>query len=121
MDIAIKVVGVVIIIMGVVNAANPLVLLNTLKFLKAGKRIYIIAIARLALGILFLISARECRQFWVVFCFGLLFLLSGSLVIIMGPERTGRMIEWFEKRKTFVLRILGVIVALFGAVILYAA
>ena len=121
MDIAIKVVGVVIILMGVVNVANPLIILNILKFLKPGKRIYLLAIARFALGILFLISARECRQFWIIFCFGLLFLLSGALVVIMPPERIRKMIEWFEKRKPFVLRILGIVVALFGVIVLLAA
>lgn len=121
MNIAIKVIGVLIILMGVLYMIKPNVMKSLMQFFKKGSRIYAAGIARLALAVVFLLAAGECRLKWVIAGFGIIFLLSGLLVFMLGAKRLGPMMEWFGKQPGLILRILAGIVLAIGAIITYSA
>ncbi len=121
MDTVIKIVGMVFVVMAVVCLLKPDVMKRIMDFFKKGKRIYFAGLVRLVLAVVFLLSARECRQFWVIFAFGILFLISGLLIFMIGAEKLRPMFGWFQNKSAAFLRVMAAIVLAVGAVIIYSA
>lgn len=121
MDIVIQSLGILFALVGIVYLLRPDVMKWLMEFFKQGKRIYFVGVIRFALAVVFLIGARECKHFWVIFVFGILFIIGGLLIFILGSEKTKRMIEWWQKRSVVLLRVMAVITLAIGAVIIYSA
>ena len=121
MDIVIKIVGLVIAAVGIVYIIKPNVMNRIIEFLKKGKRLYIAAPVRLALAVVFLVGARECRYSWVIFAFGILFLITGILVLVLGPKKLTPILEWWLKQPTLLLRLMALIAVAIGIVIIISA
>lgn len=121
MDIIIRSLGIVIVVVGIVYLLRPDVMKWLIEFFKQGKRIYLAGLIRLALAVIFLLGARECKHFWVIFAFGILFLIGGLLIFILGPEKLRRILDWYQKQSALLLRVIAVIVLAIGAIIIYSA
>lgn len=121
MDIIIRSLGIVIVVVGIVYLLRPDVMKWLIEFFKQGKRIYFAGLIRLALAVIFLLSARECKHFWVIFAFGILFLIGGLLIFILGPEKFRRILDWYQKQSALLLRVIAVIALAIGAIIIYSA
>jgi len=121
MDIVIKSIGIVIILIGIVYLLRPNVMKWLIGFFRQGKRIYLAGLIRFALAVVFLVGARECRRFWVVFAFGILFLIGGLLIFILGPEKIKRVLDWWQKQSILLLRVMAVLALVIGAVIIFSA
>jgi uncharacterized protein YjeT (DUF2065 family) len=92
-----------------------------MEFFKQGRRMYFAALLRLAFAIVFLLAARQCRFFWVIFAFGVLFIISGLLIFILGLERVKSYISWWQRQPLVLLRIMALIGFAIGAIIIYSA
>ena len=121
MDIVIKIIGIVFVFIGIVYLLKPEVMKWLMEFFKKGKRIYLAGLIRLALEVIFLLAARECDIHWIIVTFGVLFLISGILLFMIGPEKFKSMIEWWQKQSALLLRVLALITLAVGAVIIWAA
>jgi hypothetical protein len=91
------------------------------EFFKKGSRLYVAAPIRLALAVVFLIGARECKQFWVIMVIGILLLISGILVLVLGPKKLVPILEWFQGQSEFLQRVVALIVLAVGVVIIISA
>ena len=121
MDTVVKIIGIVFVVMMIVYLLKPNVMKRLMEFFKQGKRMYFAALIRFVLAIVFLLAARECDQFWVIFGFGILFLISGLLIFILGLEKVKSYIGWWQKQSVLLLRVMAVIGLAIGAIIIYAA
>ena len=121
MDIIIKIIGIVFIAIAIVLLLKPTVMNQLMEFFKKGKRIYFAGLVRLALAVIFLLGARECDITWVIVVFGILFLISGLLIFMLGPEKCKSMIDWFQKQSALFLRVMAIITLAIGAIIVYSA
>ncbi len=121
MDIIIRSLGIVIVVVGIVYLLRPDVMKWLMEFFKHGKRIYLAGLLRLALAVIFLLGARECKHFWVIFAFGILFLIGGVLIFILGPQKIKRILDWYQKQSALLLRVIAVIALAIGAIIIYSA
>jgi len=121
MDNVIKIIGIVFVAIAIVYILKPGVMNRLFEFFKKGNRLYLAAPIRLALGVVFLMGARECKQFWVIFAFGILLLISGILVLVLGPNKLRPMIEWFQKQSGVLLRAMALLVLAIGVVIIISA
>ena len=121
MHIAIKSLGILIALMGIVYLLRPEFIKRLMNFFKKGKRIYLPGVLRFALAIVFFLGARECRYFWVIFASGMIFLTGGLLIFTLGPERIRRILDWDQDQPILVFRIIALIVLAFGAIIIYSA
>jgi len=121
MDIVVKIIAVAFILMGVLLAAYPQLLKRLIGLVAKGIRIYLIGLIRLALAVVFLLAARECKNFWLIFIFGILFLLSGLLVFLLGPRRLRPMLDWLQRQSALLLRVLAVVIVLIGILIVVEA
>jgi len=121
MDTVIKIIGIVFIAMTIVYFLKPDVMKWLMEFFKKGKRIYLAALVRFTLAVVFLLAARECDITWVIVAFGILFIISGLLIFILGLERVKAYIGWWQKQSTLLLRLVSLIGLALGAIIIYSA
>lgn len=121
MSTAIQIIGIVIVAIGVVYILKPSVMKRLFEFFKKGNRLYVAAPIRLALAIVFLVGAGECKQPWVIIAIGILLLISGILVIVLGPKKLVPMIEWFQGQSEILQRVLALIALAVGVVIIISA
>ena len=121
MVVAIKVIAVAFILAGAVYIVRPAAVRGLIAFFKKGKRIYVSPAVRFALAILFFVAAGECKNRWVVLCFGMLFFVSALLIVGLGAARLGRILEWFERQSHLLYRFAGAATVAVGVVILLYA
>jgi uncharacterized protein YjeT (DUF2065 family) len=121
MDLVIKIIGIVFVAIAVVYILKPGVMSRLFDFFKKGNRLYVAVPIRLGLGVVFLVGARECKQSWVIFAFGILLLISGILVLVLGPKKLRPLIEWWQRQSAVFLRAMALIVLALGVVIIISA
>jgi len=121
MDVVVKIIGIVFIFMTSVYFLKPDVMKRIIEFFKQGRRMYFAGLIRFALAIVFLVGARECKRFWVIFAFGILFIISGLLVFIIPLEKIKAYIGWWQKKPPLLLRLMALIALAIGAIIIYSA
>ncbi|MFZ2146792.1 MAG: hypothetical protein WAV28_06180 [Sedimentisphaerales bacterium] len=121
MDIVIKSLGIVFVLIGFVFLLRPDIMKWLINFIKRGKRIYLAALIRIALAIVFFVGALECKYPKVIIAFGILFLLAGLLIIALGPERTRRILDWYENQPLLIFRVIAIVPMVLGAIVIYAS
>ncbi len=121
MSTVIQIFGVVIVAIAIVYILKPGVMNRLFEFFKKGKRLYLAVPIRLALAVVFLLGARECKQFWVIFAFGILLLISAILILVLGPNKLRPVIEWWQRQSAVFLRAMALIVLAIGVVIIISA
>jgi uncharacterized protein YjeT (DUF2065 family) len=119
--ILIKSLGIIISLMGIVYLLRTDIIKKLMSFFKKGKRIYLPGILRLALAVVFLVAARECRYPWIIFASGIIFMAGGLLIFLLGPEKIRRMLDWYQKQSTLIFRVIALIVLVFGVIIILSA
>jgi len=119
--IAIKSLGIIITLMGIAYLFRPDIIKKLMEFFKKGNRIYFPGLLRLALAVLFLFAARECRYPWIIFASGIIFLAEGLLIFILGPEKIRRIFDWYDEQPTLIFQIIAVIVLVFGIIVIFSA
>jgi hypothetical protein len=121
MVIIIKSLGSVLVLIGFVYLFRPVILKNLMTFFKKGKRVYFSGLIRFALAVVFLLAATQCRKPKIVGIFGILFLISGILIFVLGPDMIRRIFDWYEKQSTVVFRMIASAVIAVGTVIIFSA
>jgi uncharacterized protein YjeT (DUF2065 family) len=119
--IFIKSLGIIISLLGIVYLLRPDIIKKLMNFFKKDKRIYLSGVLRLALAVVFLVAARECRYPWIIFACGIIFLTGGLLIFLLGPERIRKILDWYEEQSTLIFRVIAVIVLVFGLIIILSA
>lgn len=119
--IAIKSIGMLISLMGIVYLLRPDIIKKLMVFFKKGKRIYLAGILRLALAVIFLVAARECRYPWIIFVSGIIFLAGGLLIFLLGSEKIRKILDWYQEQSTPIFRVIAIIVLVFGIIIILSA
>ena len=121
MDVVVKIIGIVIVALALAYLLKPEIMEYLMEFFKEGKRIYLAGLIRVVLAIVLLVAARGCDSPRMVVFFGILFLISGLLTFIIGPERAKSIINWYQGQSPLVLRLLALIALVIGVAIIYSA
>ena len=121
METIIKVIGTVIVCIGLVYLIRPEIMRATTRFFSKGSRLYIAALVRFALAIVFIMGARHCGRIWVIVMFGLIFLLSGLMIFMLGLQKAKGILRWYLEQPKFISRVVAGIVLVVGLIIVYAA
>jgi len=119
--IVIKSLGMLFALMGIAYLLRPDIIKKLMGFFKKGKRIYLAGLLRFALATVFFVGARECRYFWVIFACGIIFLTGGLLIFSLGPEKTRRILSWYQEQSTLIFRVVALIILAFGIIIILSA
>ncbi|MHC4659019.1 MAG: hypothetical protein ACYS83_07575 [Planctomycetota bacterium] len=118
---AVRIVGIIIALAGVVYLLKPSVMKWLMEFFKQGRRLYFAGLIRFALAVIFFSAYRDCDQRWVIFAFGILFLISGMLIFVIPLEKLKAYIGWWQKQSLILLRVMALIAVAIGAVIIIFA
>ena len=121
MNIAVKIIGILFVLIGIVYLLKPDTLKHLIGFLKKGKRIYFVGVIRIILAVIFLLAANQCKKAWIVIVFGILFMLSAVLVFMLSSEKLKAITAWYEKQSFLVLRVFALIAVVAGTIIIYSA
>lgn len=120
MALAVKFIGLLIIIMGAVFLFRPEAIRKLWAFFEKDKRLYLAGAVRIIFGIIFLLSASQCRLRGFIAVLGLLFLLSGMLIFFIGPDKIKVVLRWWSEKPLFVLRLAAIMIIGLGVLIVYA-
>jgi len=121
MRAVIFILGILIIGEGVLFLLKPGALTTVVKFFAEGRRMYIVGVLRLVLGVICLVSAHECAIQWLIIIFGILLCTGGTLVFAIKLDKLKAILAWWQQRSAVTIRLLGVVALAIGAVITYAA
>ncbi len=122
MDKIIMAIGILIVLEGVLLLIKPDWMQKAIRFFTKGKMLYLAALLRLVLGVLFLVSARECdKQPWIIFGFGILLLLAGAVMFVIRLDKLKAYLNWWLQRSLITIRLLSIIAFVIGGVIFWAA
>ncbi len=117
----IKGLGILFVLMGVAYLLRPDILKMLMGFFKKGKRVYVAGLVRFALAVVFLLAATQCRRPRIIGALGVLFLLSGLLIFVLGPDRIRRIFDWYAKQSALVFRIIACVIIAVGAITIFSA
>lgn len=117
----IKIIAILIILTAIWYLIKPDFVKALMRFFAKGNRIYIPALLRFTLAVVFLLAAGQSNHPRIIAVFGIIFIISGLLIVILGPNRIRVIFDWYLNQPTFILRVLAVITLAIGALILYAA
>ena len=121
MLILVRLIGIVVIGMGIIFLINPKLYKQYIAFWEKGRRLYIGGILGILLGVILLLAASQCRLVGVIVTLGIITLAKGILILALGPERMKSMLRWWQRRPLLVLRLLTPIAIAVGALLLYSA
>ena len=121
MDKVILVIGIVFGVIGVFFVIKPDVAVKLMKAIMKGPLVYIPGILRIALGVVFLVSVRECEIKWVILTFGVLMVVAGVVLLMTKAVKLRAFFEWWTKRSLWVIRVGWLLAVACGGVIAWAA
>jgi len=119
--IVIKSLGILFVLLGVAYLLRSDIIKGLMAFFKKGRRIYFAGVLRFALAVVFLTAAAECRIPVVIGALGIIFLLSGALIFLLGPERIRAILDWYEQQPVAIFNFIATVVVFVGAVIIFSA
>jgi len=115
------VLGIFIASMGLTIIFNPEVMKKMIAYWKQGKRIYAGGLLRALFGVIFLLSVPQARLAAVMYGLGILVLISALIVFAMGLEKIKVTLDWWDKKPSSMLRIMGLLAFAIGFLIIYSA
>jgi len=121
MQLLITIIGVLVIVEGLAIMINTAWIRPLLDFFAKGKRLYIAAGIRIALGVLFIYAASYCEHNRTILILGLIFLAAGIFNVSASLEKQKKIIEWWKPKPDYVFSLLGLLAVLIGLLIVYGA
>lgn len=112
--------GALIGIAGLIGVATPAGLLRLMSRFVTQPRLYVIAAARLAIGVVLLLAAPQCRLTILVQITGVVAIVSGIATALIGEARVRRTLGWFTALPPAVIRLFCAGAIVFGAALVYA-
>lgn len=116
---AVKIIGIVIVCMGILFLLSPNALKQLMAFVGQGRRIYGAGVFRTLIGGVLLFAAPQARVPEVIIVFGILFLAGGIAIFAIPIEKIKSVIDWFSKKSLLALRFLGFVPLAIGVLLIY--
>lgn len=117
MVLLIKLVGFLIMALGLAIFASPQFTQKIFDFIKEGKRVYYAGVLRSGVGLILFICSSQSLVPLAAISLGLMFLVSGIAVFATEPDRLKAFIAHYSEMPGLILRLLGLVAASFGILI----
>jgi len=121
MAMLIRLLGAVVVVMGLIFGIKPEVFQKYVKFWNSRKRIVIGGIISFLFGVVFLLSASRCRVPAVITILGIWAIIKGIILFVLKERRLSTYLEWWSKKPLSVMRLIGIISLAFGILIIWCA
>ena len=121
MAMLVRLLGAVVVVMGLIFGIKPEVFQKYVKFWNSRKRIVIGGIISFLFGVVFLLSASRCRVPAVITILGIWAIIKGIILFVLKERRLSTYLEWWSKKPLSVMRLIGIISLAFGILIIWCA
>jgi uncharacterized protein YjeT (DUF2065 family) len=121
MEGIVKLLGIVMVVVGVINFLKPNLVKKCVDFLVKEKWIYVGAILCFIIGIIFLSAASQCAIPWIVLLLGVISLAKGVAIFVLGQNKIKSILDSLLKKPANTLRGFALIKIAVGVIIIYAA
>lgn len=121
MIMLVKVIGIFITAMGIAVLLNPKIAKRMMAFWRQGKNIYVGGLIRIALGSVLIYASSQAKLPQVLLFLGALAILGGLLIFILGPHKSRALIGRWEVKQDNFLRLVSLLIIIFGSLIIYSA
>ena len=121
MGVAIATVGAIIGVLGVAGFAAPSAMSRSLDGFKSSPgKIYGWAGVRVLMGVFLILGASGTAFPTLIRFIGAVLVLKAALVPLLGLDQVRSILEWFQARPPLLIRFLFLLVASFGAFLVWA-
>lgn len=120
MLILVKLIGIIMVGMGIIFLVSPKTMRQVMLLCEKGKRVYMAGILRILIGVIFLLAAPQARLAGVIVTLGILIIIAGGIIFILGLDRVKAILKWYYERPLLVLRLIALIAIVIGVLILYS-
>ncbi|MFQ5952695.1 MAG: hypothetical protein ACE5JK_04740 [Candidatus Omnitrophota bacterium] len=117
----VRLIGILMMLLGVICLIKPDTLLKMIAHIRKGKRVYWSIGTKTVLGIIFLLAALQCRVPLVIALLGILFVSSLVVSLVIGVKGIKVMIEFWENQQPIVLRMWSALTLVIGLLIVVSA
>ncbi len=114
-------IGAAIVVVGFVGVLSPDVVLRGVEGLKPARRLYALSVARLTIGLAFLLGAPSTAFPDLFRVLGIVVIIRGLAIPVLGPDRVRTLIDWLQGRPPVLLRVLFVPATALGGLLVWAA
>ena len=114
------VVGVLIVLAGLVGVITPNEISAIGGYVVTRNGLYIVAVLRICIGIVFILAAPASRMPRTVRTIGGIALIAGIVTPLFGVERSRAVLDWWISRSSIFMRLAGVVAIAAGAFIIRA-
>jgi uncharacterized protein YjeT (DUF2065 family) len=121
MLILVRLIGIYIAVMGMLFLLNPGALLSYTAFWGRKKRLYCLGASRIIMGLVVLSCVGQCRLRVPAAIVGILLIITGIPYFTVKLGRQKEMVGRWGKRPESAVRILGLVIFVIGALLVYAA
>ncbi len=116
-----KFIAILLVIDAIIIITRPDFVKYYVGLLSQGVKIYIAAVVKAALGIIFLFGATDKSTLpWLIIVFGIL-AIGGAVFIVAMPQKARAMANWFTHRSFLTIRCFAIGYLLIAALLVYAA
>ncbi len=120
MAVIVSVLGVLVVAIGVMGVVTPRTVIALIQRWQGPGRFWFAVGIRLALGVVFLIVAPDCRAPMVVRAVGGVAIAAALGMLALGRARLDRFIEWWLGRPLTHVRLWATGAIAFGALLVYS-
>ena len=117
----VKLLGIVIVGVGVAFFVKPSIIKQYMDFWKTRKRLYLGGALALLIGIIFLLAAPQCRWRGFITVFGILSIIKAVCLFVFGQEKLVAFMNWWAKRPITFLRVYALFAITLGVLLIYSA
>ena len=121
MVILVKLLGIVIVVMGIIFLINPTAFKQYAAFWRQRKRLLMGGILSLLFGVILLLAASECKLTGIIIVFGIWAIIKGILLFMLDQKRLNAYLDWWTEKPLLTIRLLGLIALACGAMLIYSA
>jgi hypothetical protein len=114
-------IGFLILAIGFSVIASPAILRGILHRFLESRWLYWVSGLRVLVGGILVIAASATRMPGFVRAFGVLLIAAGVSIPLLGEQRVDRMAEWWLRQSDGMLRGWGLLAAILGTLVLWAA
>ena len=113
--------GFLAVAIGAVFAVRPTAVRQYVSFWEKGRRLYLIVLLRLVIGAIFLAGASSARSSGNLTIIGIIAIAGSLLAMLVGKERMILILNTFSRGSIAYLRIMALVAAYFGVLVIYSA
>ena len=117
MIILAKLIGILVMSLGLAIFASPDFTQKLFNFFKEGNRIYLAGVARSFVGLLLFLVASKSSVPLAAIALGLMFLVSRIVVFAADVEKLKAFLASYSEMPALIIRLLGLVAASFGILI----